>query len=155
MKVIIEIEKDSKLKYEYDKSTNSLVLDRILHNTNSFPYNYGFIPKTLSPDGDPIDVILLCDFKIYPGTICNVKVIGGIDTNDEGGQDDKIICVLEDKIDESSKFINDISDICKTKLKNIKYFLNHYKDGENNKFVNVGNFYNKDTAFEIIKKYSL
>lgn len=155
MKIIIEIQKDSKLKYEYDKSTDSLFLDRVLHNTNNFPYNYGFIPNTLSPDGDPIDIILLCDFKIQPGTICDVKIIGGIDTNDESGQDDKIICVLADKIDESSQFINDISDICKIKLKNIKYFLTHYKDGEDNKYVNVGDFYNKKTADEIIKKYSL
>lgn len=155
MKIIIEIEKDSKLKYEYDKSTNSLILDRILHNTNFFPYNYGFIPNTLSPDGDPIDVIILCDYKIKPGTICDVKILGGIDTYDESGQDDKIICVLEDKIDETSKVINNLKDISKFTLKNIKYFLTHYKDGEQNKFVKVGNFYDREYALEIIKKYSL
>ena len=103
MKVLIEVSKNSNLKYEFDKESKTLVLDRVLHNTNRFPYNYGFIPNTLSPDGDPIDIIILCEYELIPGCICDVKVIGGIDTSDESGQDDKIICVLSDKIDKQSK----------------------------------------------------
>lgn len=155
MKVFIEVSKNSNLKYEFDKKSNSLVLDRVLHNTNIFPYNYGFIPNTLSPDGDPVDIIILCDYELIPGCICDVKVIGGIDTSDESGQDDKIICVLSDKIDKQSKYISDISDIRQSTIDNIVYFLSHYKEGELNKYVKIGEIYNKKKALEIIKKYSL
>ena len=78
MKVIIEVAKNSNLKYEFDKEKNCLVLDRILHNTNVFPYNYGYIPDTLSPDGDPIDIIVLCEFSLQPGIMCDVKVLGAL-----------------------------------------------------------------------------
>jgi len=155
MKVFIEVSKNSNLKYEFDKKNNCLILDRVLHNTNVFPYNYGFIPNTLSPDGDPIDIIILCDYELIPGCICDVKVIGGIDTSDESGQDDKIICVLSDKIDKQSKYISDINDIRQSTIDNIVYFLSHYKEGELNKYVNIGEIYNKKKALEIIKKYSL
>merc|ERR1712078_794970 len=122
MKVIIEVAKNSNLRYEFDKEKNCLVLDRILHNTNVFPYNYGYIPDTLSPDGDPIDIILLCEFSLQPGIMCDVKILGGINTCDESGQDDKIICVLADKLNKKSQYINDINDIRQSTLDNIKYF---------------------------------
>ena len=83
MKVYIEISKGSKIKYEFNEENNMLELDRILHNSNVFPYNYGFIPNTLSSDGDPVDVIIICDYKLLPGCITNVKIIGGIETSDE------------------------------------------------------------------------
>ena len=132
MKVIIEVSKNSNIKYEYDKENKCLILDRILHNTNFFPYNYGFIPNTLSPDGDPVDIIVLCEYSLTPGIMCDVKIIGGINTEDEAGQDDKIIAVLSNKTDSTSKDIENISDIGENILKNIRYFLEHYKDNENN-----------------------
>jgi inorganic pyrophosphatase len=155
MKVIIEVSKNSNIKYEYDKENKCLMLDRILHNTNFFPYNYGFIPNTLSPDGDPVDIIVLCEYSLTPGIMCDVKVIGGINTEDEAGQDDKIIAVLSNKTDFTSKDIENISDIGENILKNIRYFLEHYKDNENNKFINVKEFYNKSRAIDIINQYSL
>jgi len=155
MKVIIEVSKNSNIKYEYDKENKCLILDRILHNTNFFPYNYGFIPNTLSPDGDPVDIIVLCEYSLTPGIICDVKIIGGINTEDEAGQDDKIIAVLSNKTDSTSKDIENISDIGENILKNIRYFLKHYKDNENNKFINVKEFYNKSRAINIINQYSL
>ena len=155
MKVFVEVSKNSNLKYEYDKKNNRLILDRILHNTNIFPYNYGFIPDTLSPDGDPIDIIILGDFSLIPGSMCEVKVVGGIDTYDESGQDDKIICVLSNNVNPSSKYINDITDVRQSTIDNIIYFLSHYKEGEKNKYVNIGEIYNKNKALEIIKKYIL
>lgn len=155
MKVIIEVSKNSNIKYEYDKENKCLILDRILHNTNFFPYNYGFIPNTLSPDGDPVDIIVLCEYSLTPGKMCDVKIIGGINTEDEAGQDDKIIAVLSNKTDSTSKDIENISDIGENILKNIRYFLEHYKDNENNKFINVKEFYNKSRAIDIINKYSL
>jgi inorganic pyrophosphatase len=155
MKVIIEVSKNSNIKYEYDKENKCLILDRILHNTNFFPYNYGFIPNTLSPDGDPVDIIVLCEYSLTPGIMCDVKIIGGINTEDEAGQDDKIISVLSNKTDSTSKDIENISDIGENILKNIRYFLEHYKDNENNKFINVKEFYNKSRAINIINQYSL
>lgn len=155
MKVIIEVSKNSNIKYEYDKENKCLILDRILHNTNFFPYNYGFIPNTLSPDGDPVDIIVLCEYSLTPGIMCDVKIIGGINTEDEAGQDDKIIAVLSNKTDSTSKDIENISDIGENTLKNIRYFLEHYKDNENNKFINVKEFYNKSRAINIINQYSL
>ena len=110
----IEISKGSNMKYEYDKTHNCLVLDRILHNSNVFPYNYGYVPNTLSDDGDPLDIIILCDYTIIPGARVSCKIIGGIHTEDESGGDHKIIAVLTDKADPKSKFYNDIEDKKKT-----------------------------------------
>ena len=90
----IEISKNSNIKYEFDEKTNLLILDRVLPNSNSFPYNYGYIPNTLAPDGDPVDIILLSSHQILPGCIIKIRIIGGIETTDEHGQDDKIICVF-------------------------------------------------------------
>ena len=155
MKVRIEVSKGSNLKYEYDKDMHCLVLDRVLHNSNVFPYNYGYIPNTLSPDNDPLDIIVLSDFSLQPGIMCDVKVIGGIDTRDESGQDDKIIAVLQDNIDPRSKEINNIEDINMAIMENIEYFLKRYKDNEKNKKVFVEEFYPKEKALKIIKKYTL
>ena len=155
MEVIIEISKGSNLKYEYDTESNKLILDRVLNNTNVFPYNYGFIPNTLSPDGDPIDIILLSKYSLIPGTYVKVKVIGIVRTVDEAGIDDKIVCVLDSKIDKEYDLVNDIENLNANELKNILYFLNHYKDGEDNKFVKVGEVKGKKEAFEYINTHSL
>ena len=155
MEVIIEISKGSNLKYEYDTESNKLILDRVLNNTNVFPYNYGFIPNTLSPDGDPIDIILLSKHSLIPGTYVKVKVIGIVRTVDESGIDDKIVCVLDSKIDKEYDLVNDIENLNANELKNILYFLNHYKDGEDSKFVKVGEVKGKKEAFEYINTHSL
>jgi inorganic pyrophosphatase len=146
----IEISKGSNLKYEFDKENQCLVLDRVLHNSNIYPYNYGYIPKTLSGDGDPLDIIIICDYAIHPGTMIMCKIIGGIYTEDENGIDDKIIAVLIEKSDPKSRFFNDISDINEHELNCIKYFLQHYKDGEKNKFVMTGNFYGREHALQVL-----
>ena len=155
MKIFIEVSKNSNLKYEFDKKLNKLILDRVLHNTNVFPYNYGFIPNTLSLDGDPLDIIILCDYELLPGCMCDVKIIGGIDTCDEKGKDDKIIAVLAENIDKSSKYYNDIGDIKHSDIDNIIYFLTHYKEGEKNKHIKIGKLYDRKEALELVKKYSL
>ena len=152
---MIEVSKNSNLKYEFDKEKKCLILDRVLHNTNFFPYNYGFIPNTLSPDGDPLDIIVLGDFSLAPGVLCDVKIIGGINTRDESGQDDKIISVLANNVDPCSKHINDLKDVNKATLTKIEYFLKRYKDNERNKEVIVENFYDRNCAINIIKKYTL
>ena len=152
MEVFIEVSKGSNIKYEHDKEKGQLVLDRILHNTHKFPYNYGYIPNTLSKDGDPLDVIVLNDNSIIPGCVVKCKVIGGIFVSDEEGIDDKIICVVDDKKDPKSKFINKIADINQGELNNIIYFLKRYKDGEKDKFINVGETYDIERAYEVINE---
>lgn len=155
MEVIIEVSKGSNLKYEFDESNGKLFLDRVLHNSNFFPYNYGFIPNTLAPDNDPIDIILLSKHSLTPGCHVNVKVIGKILTEDEKGRDDKIICVLDKKIDREYEKIDDISQLKKSELDHIIYFLTHYKDGEENKFINLGEITGKDDALDFIKSNRL
>jgi len=149
----IEISKNSNIKYEFDETNNSLVLDRILPNSNVFPYNYGYIPNTLAPDGDPVDIILLSSHQLIPGCIIKIRIIGGIETSDEQGQDDKIICVLDEKVDKENNHIKDIDDVTEAMLANIIYFLSHYKDNDGNKFINIGKVYNKEKAIHFINKY--
>lgn len=155
MEVVIEISKGTNLKYEYDFDKNKLILDRVLHNTNFFPYNYGFIPNTLSPDGDPADIILLSSHSLTPGCFVKVKVIGLIETSDEKGGDDKIVCVLDDSIDKEYEHINDISQISEYELNNIIYFLSNYKNGEKDKFIKLGNILNKTDAISYIEKHKV
>ena len=116
MEVVIEISKNSNLKYEYDQEKNKIFLDRVLHNSNVFPYNYGFIPNTLAPDNDPIDVILISSHSLLPGSFVKVKIIGIIETSDEKGKDDKVLCVLDNKIDNEYKDVNEVSDLQELKI---------------------------------------
>ena len=155
MEVIIEISKNSNLKYEYDIETNKLVLDRVLHNSNVFPYNYGFIPNTLAPDNDPIDVILVSPHSLLPGCYVKVKIIGIIETKDEKGGDDKVICVLENNVDKEYEHIEDIKDLVNSELNKILYFLRHYKDNENGKFIEIGEVKSKESALEFIENHRL
>lgn len=155
MKVLIEVSLGSNLKYEYCKESKQLYLDRILHNTNIFPYNYGFIPNTLSPDGDPLDAIVVCNYSLVPGCMVDCKVLGGIETSDENGLDDKIILIPSDSIDPRSKYYNSLDNLNKNTLEEISYFLAHYKDKEEGKYIIVKDFYNKDEALKRINKYTL
>ena len=155
MFVRIEISKNSNLKYEFDETKKTLVLDRVLPNSNAFPYNYGYIPNTLAPDGDAIDIILLSSHQLQPGCMVSVRIVGGIETTDENGQDDKILCVLDSKIDKENEHINDLEDIPVRKLEQILYFLQHYKDNDGNKFINIGEKYDRNKALDFIEKYKL
>jgi inorganic pyrophosphatase len=154
LEAIIEISKNSNIKYEFDKEKNCMILDRVLPNSNFFPYNYGFIPNTLAPDGDPIDIILLSSHEIIPGCHVYVDIIGGIETHDENGRDDKILCKLISKCDKEYDHVNDISDIPENKMKQIIYFLEHYKDNDGDKFIKINSTYSKKEALRFIEKYS-
>lgn len=152
VKVFVEVSKGSNLKYEHDKDTGLCILDRVLHNSQVFPYNYGYIPNTLSPDGDPLDVIVHCNYALHPGCMVEVKVVGVIKAVDESGEDDKILTVPVDKCDPYSKHINDITDINDVDIARMKDFLAKYKDGEPGKFMNVGEVMNREAAMKIIKE---
>ena len=97
--VVIEIAKGGHIKYEYDKERNMLICDRILHTPMKYPFNYGFIPNTLSEDGDPLDVVVLMDDELIPGCIIRCKILGCLDTKDDAGNDPKMIVCPIEKVD--------------------------------------------------------
>jgi len=156
MDVFIEVPIGSKIKYEYDHELKSIRLDRVLHNTHAYPCNYGFVPNTMTPDSDPLDIFIISEYKLLPGCVVKVKILGGIKTIDEKGLDHKIISVLDDKCDPNSRSINDITDLNISILDNLIYFLQHYKDGEEGKFVELDKTpYGKTIALDIIKQFTI
>jgi len=148
--VFIEIGKNSNIKYEYDHKINALVCDRVLHTPFKYPFNYGFIPNTLSLDSDPLDVVVLMDDELVPGCQINCKIIGCLETKDDAGNDPKIITCPSNKVDPTYNSINEISDVPAHMIEKIKYFFLHYKDLEN-KHVQLGNTLNKQEAISIYK----
>ncbi len=149
---IVEVPKGCSVKYEWNKETGAIFVDRVLYSTLSYPGDYGTIPKTLSGDGDPLDAIVLISQPNYPGTVIPCRPVGLLKTEDESGEDTKIIAVPTEKIDPRFKEVKDINDVPKHILEEIKYFYEHYKDLEPKKWVKVLGFENKDAAKEEIKK---
>jgi len=149
--VFIEISKNSHIKYEYDKKLNALRCDRILHTPLKYNFNYGFIPNTLSDDGDPLDVVLLMEDELIPGSYIKCEILGCLDTSDDQGNDPKIIACPVGKIDPTYKDVCDLNDVPIHTLDKIEYFFSHYKDLENKK-VKIGNFINKEIAIAIYEK---
>jgi inorganic pyrophosphatase len=150
--VHIEIPKNTNIKYEYDHHTNRLICDRILHTPFSYPFNYGYIPDTLSNDGDPLDAIVIMEEVLVAGSFINCKVIGVLQTIDEAGEDDKLILVPINKVDPNSININDINDLNDIIKNKIKFFYENYKNLEPNKWIKVDEFQNKDVAIKILNK---
>jgi inorganic pyrophosphatase len=148
IEVCIEISKNSSIKYEYDKEHNALVCDRVLHTPFKYIFNYGFIPNTLSEDGDPIDVVVVMEDELLPGSYIKCRLIGVLETSDDKGVDPKLIMTPATKIDPSYSKYKNIYDISPATRDKIKYFFTHYKDLER-KVVNVGLFKDKNYAYEI------
>jgi len=148
--MIVEIPRNSNVKYEFDEKLNLMRCDRIISTSMLYPGNYGYIPKTLSGDGDPLDILLMCDYPIYPGTVISVKVIGVLITTDEKGEDEKLIAVPGNNVDSSSTTIENLSDLGKHILIKIKHFFQHYKDNDVNKWIIVGDFKDKKSTLGII-----
>ena len=149
---LIEVSKGSTVKYEFDKEKNMLRCDRILSTSMSYPGNYGYIDQTLSEDGDPIDVLLVCDFPLQPLSLITIKIIGVLMMSDEKGTDEKLIAVPTDDVDPDSECINDLTDLPKSLLNKIKHFFEHYKDTEKNKWVKVDGFKNAKEAMVIYQE---
>lgn len=156
---IIEIPKLSRAKYELDKESGMLVLDRVLYSAMYYPANYGFIPQTYCDDKDPLDILVLCQELIVPMCIVAAKVIGVMHMMDGGEMDDKIIAVASN--DMSVNHINDISELPEHSLRELQNFFEDYKKLEN-KTVEVEEFQNAKAAKEVIlqsmkdyKKYCL
>ena len=146
--VIIEIEKGSKCKYEMDKETGILKLDRILYTSTHYPANYGFIPRTYADDLDPLDVLLLCSEKIRPMTMVRCYPIGVMTMMDSGRNDEKIIAVPFD--DPTYNSYTDISQIPQHKFEEIRHFFKVYKELEGKETV-VNEIHGAEDAKRIIK----
>ncbi|KAJ4799421.1 Soluble inorganic pyrophosphatase [Rhynchospora pubera] len=149
--VVIEITKGSKVKYELDKKTGLIKVDRVLYSSVVYPHNYGFIPRTLCEDNDPMDVLVLMQEPVLPGCFLRAKAIGLMPMIDQGERDDKIIAVCAD--DPEFKHYNDLSELSPHRLQEIRRFFEDYKKNEN-KEVAVNEFLPSTTAREAIQ-YSM
>ena len=149
--VFIEISKNSHIKYEYDKEKKALICDRVLHTPFKYQFNYGFIPNTLSEDGDPIDVVVVMEDELVPGCYINCKLIGFLETKDDSGIDPKLIMCPSKNVDPTYSLYRNIYDINSSSREKIKYFFSHYKDLENKK-VEIGSFKNKVEAISVYEK---
>jgi inorganic pyrophosphatase len=146
---IIEIPKGSKAKYEIDKDSGLLKLDRILFSSVMYPANYGFIPQTYCDDHDPLDILVLCSADVYPMSMIEAKVIGVMHMVDNGEQDDKIIAVA--KNDMSVNYIDDLNELPPHAMKEIVRFFQDYKALEE-KNVTIEHLLGKPYAFKVIKE---
>lgn len=147
VKAMIEIPQGSRTKYEIDKTTGLLKLDRVIHSSFHYPVNYGFIPQTLGLDNDPLDILVLCSQSIQPLCLVEATIIGNMQMIDTGEQDDKIIAVATK--DPSVNHITDIEELPKHFFNELKHYFEQYKVLEN-KEVKIDNFQNKEAAFVII-----
>ena len=152
VKAIIEVPLHSNIKYEFDKEVGGIAVDRVLYSAVHYPANYGFVPNTLSDDGDPADVLILCDYPLHPGSYIKCRLVGVLMTEDESGGDEKLLAVPTSKIDPTYDKIQDISDIPEHTLNRIKNFFETYKMLEPNKWVKVSGFKDKKAATEILEK---
>lgn len=150
--VLIEIPLDSKVKYEFDKETEMITVDRFLFFDRGYPANYGFIPNTLSGDGDPVDVLVLSPEALAPGVVITAKPIGMLETEDESGQDAKIVAVPTEKANPEYGRYNDVSELPAELTEKIKYFFENYKKNEPGKWVKVKDWKGKKEALEEIRK---
>jgi inorganic pyrophosphatase len=147
VKSIIEIPKGSKGKYELDKDSGLLRLDRVLFSSVHYPANYGFIPQTYCDDHDPLDILVICSIDVFPMSIIDAKVIGAMQMIDTNESDDKIISVARN--DMSVNYINDISELPPHTLVELKRFFEDYKMLEQKNVV-VEHFMGREKAFEIV-----
>ncbi len=136
--VVIEVENGGEpIKYEMDKAAGTLFVDRFLYTPMRYPGNYGFVPHTLSDDGDPIDVLVSNTRPIVPGAYINVRPVGVLKMRDDGGGDEKIIAVPSPKLTKRYISVHNYTDLPGITLEQIQHFFEHYKDLEPGKWVKV------------------
>ncbi|WP_297810011.1 inorganic diphosphatase [uncultured Methylophaga sp.] len=147
--VIIEIPSHSDpVKYEVDKDTGALFVDRFMNTAMFYPTNYGYIPHTLSDDGDPVDVLVVSPYALISGSVVACRPVGMLKMTDESGEDAKVIAVPHDKMYDDVKDIEDVSPML---LDQLAHFFEHYKDLEKNKWVKIEGWVSKaDAEQEIV-----
>ena len=145
--VIIEVPVGGQpIKYEMDKDAGTLVVDRFLYTPMTYPGNYGFVPHTLSDDGDPIDVLVCNTRQLVPGCVINVRPIGVLVMEDNAGMDEKVLAVPSSHLTKRYESVTNFSDLPGITLKQIEHFFEHYKDLEPGKWVKVGGWQDAATA---------
>jgi inorganic pyrophosphatase len=150
--VLIEIPQGSSVKYEFDKEMEAMVVDRFAFTAMFYPFNYGYIPETNAEDGDPIDVLVLSNYPVYPGTVIPSRAVGMLEMEDEAGIDTKILAVPLPKVDPFMAHIKEIDDVPKAVKNQIKHFFEYYKKLEPGKWVKVKEWRGRGEAEEAIKK---
>jgi inorganic pyrophosphatase len=144
--VVIEIPQGSGIKYEVDKKSGAVFVDRFLFTAMYYPFNYGFIPNTLADDGDPTDVLVISREPVVPGSVIRCRPIGMLEMEDEEGIDTKIIAVPVSKLDPMFDSIKEVKDLPEATLNKIKHFFGHYKELESEKWVKVKSFKDSNEA---------
>ncbi len=149
--VIIEVPVGGQpIKYEMDKEAGLLVVDRFLYTPMAYPGNYGFVPHTLSEDGDPIDVLVCNTRALVPGCLINARPIGVLIMEDNAGQDEKIVAVPSHQLTKRYDHVNTYSDLPDITLQQIEHFFEHYKDLEPGKWVKIGDWHDAEVARRLI-----
>ena len=150
--VFIEIPQGVSIKYELDKDSGFIFVDRFLYTEMNYQFNYGFIPNTLADDGDPVDVLVLSSKPVVPGVVIACRPIGMLEMEDEAGVDNKIVAVPIVKVDPKFKDYNDVSDIPEKTKEDLKYFFENYKKTEPGKWVKIKEWKGKKEALAEIRK---
>jgi inorganic pyrophosphatase len=135
--VVIEIPSGSGVKYEIDKESGAMVVDRVVFTPMVYPAAYGFIPNTLADDGDPADALVLLPVAVVPGSVVRARPIGLLKMEDEAGQDEKILCVPHDKVHPQYTGITEAAQLPAITRDAIEHFFTHYKDLEKGKWVKI------------------
>lgn len=149
--VVIEVPVGGQpIKYELDKASGTMFVDRFLYTSMVYPGNYGFVPHTLSEDGDPIDVLVCNTRAIVPGAVMNCRPVGVLIMEDDAGQDEKIIAVPSTRLTRRYDNIENYSDLPKITIQQIEHFFEHYKDLEPDKWVKLAEVYEAKVAKKMI-----
>lgn len=138
------------VKYEIDKESGALFVDRLVTTAMFYPFNYGFVPQTLAEDGDPADVLVRTHVEIVPGAVIRCRLIGALRTEDESGPDDKLIAVPVEKVDPFQAHIQSLEDLPPKELERIYHFFQHHKDLEEGKWVKIHGWADAAQAGDIL-----
>ena len=150
--VIVEIPKGGEpVKHELDKESGAMFVDRFLHTAMFYPGNYGFVPHTLSADGDPIDVIVVGQAPVVPGAVIRARPIGAIMMEDEAGPDEKVVAVPVDKLHPFYSGVRNYTDLPQILCDQIAHFFQHYKDLEKGKWVTIVNWVDAEGAARLVE----
>ncbi|HEU4845871.1 MAG TPA: inorganic diphosphatase [Burkholderiaceae bacterium] len=149
--VIIEIPMNADpIKYEVDKESGAIFVDRFMGTAMHYPCNYGYVPNTLSADGDPVDVLVITPFPLIPGVVVRCRPIGVMKMTDESGEDAKVLAVPVDKVLSIYSHWQKPEDLNELRLRQITHFFEHYKDLEKGKWVKIDGWYGPEEAKEEI-----
>jgi inorganic pyrophosphatase len=151
LNVIIEVPAGGEpVKYEFDKASGAIFVDRILHTPMRYPANYGFVPHTLSPDGDPLDALVVARSPFIPGAVVRCRPIAVLNLEDEHGGDEKLVCVPDTATFPYYSSVREREDLPEIVFQQIEHFFTHYKDLESEKWVRVGKWGGPEEARQVV-----